>query len=293
MTESDFSVKVEIEGGAPGVDRDPDNALSRALHVPMKEGNPQEATAPVYYSGSEEKPRFRWLGALVLTDGDRVLFFPSGTLEGDFSGSGFGEGDTIDHFTLEPDWQSWHLTSAPTTDPDKKDHPDSSPTLPIGSDGYLWFGLGVADEGLLPPVRETTIIRTGIPEKDVTDKERRGRVIREATDPYDGPVIQIPEASSSAGFPYFAFVVGPPGFDLSTELRLPVPDQPKVTNHLKSDPGSADIDLAQPIRLGDETEIHVFSLWLPGALKDHVSVTCGPPFLRVEAIEERGSNREK
>lgn len=277
MSDSTFAVGVRIEGGEAGLDRDPHNPFGRALYVTMREGNPQEAVTPIYYSGPEQRPRFRRFGALVLTAGERVLFFPPGELV-EIQGS---DVRSYDHLTLAKDWKSWHLTTEPTTDPNQKDHRGDWKTHPLGSAGYHWFGLNVAQKEFLRPVRERTIIETGIPKKALDDLDRRAVAIREATDPYDGPVVTVPEPLETDRFLHFSFFIGPADFELAqVDPPLPLPDRPEVLEAVEKQRGELDFN-AEPIPLGNETKIWILSGWLPGSLQEHVSISCIPSGAKV------------
>lgn len=166
----ELSFKLNV--GHPGVDDDPLNPLSRAFQGLMKEGRPYQGHALCFYSGEERDLRNvsspQWLGIFILSAKRRIIFF-----------HGFLQAPTwvktttnrsisprtsfnLDHISLEPLRQSWHFTTANSTD-----HKRGGQARDLGQGRLSWFGLSVASENILRQVYSTTIAIFPSPPSDL------------------------------------------------------------------------------------------------------------------------------
>ena len=161
MDNIEISFKLNV--GHTGVDNDPLNPLSRAFQVPMKEGRPHQGHALCFYSGEERDlkkvPLFRWLGIFVFSPDERIIFFP-----------GFSQALTwiktttnrntctrmsfsIDHISLEPIRQSWHFTTANSTN-----HKSGGRARDLDQGRLGWFGLSVVYVPAVPCEQIVTFV---------------------------------------------------------------------------------------------------------------------------------------
>ncbi|MCK4377460.1 MAG: hypothetical protein KAV97_04515 [Actinomycetia bacterium] len=236
MDTVELSFKLNV--GHPGVDDDPLNPLSRAFQGLMKEGRPHQGHALCFYSGEERDLRNvsspRWLGIFALSAWGRIIFFP-----------GFPQAHTWiktttsritspriffnqDHISLEPLRQSWHFTTANSTD-----HKSGGRARDLGQGRLSWFGLSVASENILRQVYSTTVAIFPSPPSDLhrrithlSDKQKAAphhllRLMNGSKDRfkkgflhfyftaipkkesnYEGPVWLIPNGSPSLSKPF-------------------------------------------------------------------------------------------
>src|SRR5262249_5604011 len=147
MAVMDVDLKLTCDLGEPfiGEDNDPDNPLSRAVRILMRDGKPFRSLSLAFLRESGHAPLL-WLGAFVVTQGGRVVFFP-------------GVGTTIDRIQLAKgaelrhdrlfsfdhvslDWTRdgipFHVTTAGSTD-----HIGGPSAMPVGDDRFLWFGASI------------------------------------------------------------------------------------------------------------------------------------------------------
>jgi len=162
----------KLNEGHSGVDNDPLNPLSRAFQVLMKEGKPHQGHALCFYFDEERNLKnissLGWLGVFVLSAGKRIIFFP-----------GFSHSPTwiktttnrstsprtsfnLDRISLEPIRQSWHFTTANSTD-----HKRGGRARDLGQGRLSWFGLSVASENILRQVYSTTVAIFPSPPSDL------------------------------------------------------------------------------------------------------------------------------
>ena len=261
-----------IEQGSQGTD-DPTNPLSRAVNRLFREdGQPFPAISLCFFGDlATRMPRnspLRWLGAFVLSAGDRVIFSPGFAIspvgiqhfQGESRQPLYDDPTfTVDHVALDQDRTHWHVTTQ------SKDHYAShGRTSPLGNDRFLWFGLSVARATELRELKTKTIIYA-----PARDSERRTAVFIQARDGAEFPCASLhPEALSrfQEGFLHFVFIVGPKGFPHYDGANLafscghpllpePLPDTleqlPYRTNRLS---------------LGSVLDIQIVSMWLPGSL---------------------------
>jgi hypothetical protein len=222
----------------------------------------------------DARDTLRWLGVFVHSAGNRVLFFPgfADTFE---AVHGFKDASLVwnqpfnfDHFTLESDFLTWHITSARS-----EDHLGKPRTLDIGKDRVLWLGLSLADANVLRVVREDTQTKSDVPSSDTN---RRREALVAARDSAQFPIILLNTEHSTSfqkDFLHFAFIVGPKGFEDYSGPEFDFPDKsPFLTepfpNQLSNLPFRS-----HRIELSAAIDIQVTSFLLPGQLKIPVSFT--------------------
>jgi hypothetical protein len=162
-----------LNGGYAGIDDDPLNPLSRAFQVLMEEGRPYRGHALCFYSGEERNldnvSLLRWLGIFILSEGKRIIFFP-----GVSNPLSWIETTTnkrtlprkyinIDHISLEPLRQSWHFTTA-----NSSNHKSGGRSRDLGQGRLGWFGLSVKSENILRQVSSTTLAIFPSPPSDLS-----------------------------------------------------------------------------------------------------------------------------
>lgn len=165
----------------------------------------------------------RWLGIFVHSAGDRVLFFPGDAAPNthvravEHNSDRWNQPFKIDHLSLEPDWQSWHLTS-----PQSRDHLGKLATEKLDSERTFWFAMSVAADNLRL-ARNTTRVVADTPTGDtnrrtaVFQQSRKGAIFQMMTLHTDHQ--KIP----TNGFLHFSVVVGPPGFPVGNGDVLGLP----------------------------------------------------------------------
>lgn len=269
-------LKYKVDEGEEGVDSDPANPLSRALNQLFNAGQPLRTFANIFLtqpvSEGEENNKLRWLGTFVLSQGNRVIFFPGLTTKKDrvelYKGERLiTEQDfVIDHLSLEKDLKSWHFTS-----PQSKDHLGSIGTADLGDGRRLWFGMSFSDFSVLRLTNKITSIEARSPE---SDSERRKKVFKESIK-NDYIIQPHPNANKTflPGIFHLSVIAGPCGFNLYQEnnhgfpvgspfLQTPLPERIK------------DIPIRfHRITLSDDIELQVSIAKLPGALNAPITFT--------------------
>ena len=161
-----------LDEGHAGIDDDPLNPMSRAFQALMEEGRPHRGHALCFYSAEERNlgnvSLLRWLGIFVLSSGERIIFFPgvskplswieTTTHNHTLPRTSFN----INHISLEPIQQSWHFTTA-----NSSNHKSGGRTRDLGQGRLGWFGLSVKSENLLRKVSSTTLAIFKSPPSDL------------------------------------------------------------------------------------------------------------------------------
>ncbi len=176
------------------------SSLVRPFRLCLMEGKPPGKIIPLFY---KEGDKHYLLGSLCWTEGNRLLFFPTGDLgklvshKGqDYENSGF----YIDHITLEKDNLGVHISAK-----DKQ----SSPTLQSGkilqvNDSFLWFTLQARspnDFERAPRIHETTITGTS------DQMNRRGNYIADSQKDTEWTITYVNESLKVPHFINFEFFV--------------------------------------------------------------------------------------
>jgi hypothetical protein len=216
----DLSITWEMDHGVPGDDLDPDNPLARSLHRLLTTGKPFSRLSLAFFGNVPKDPP-RWFGSFVVSDGDRVVFFP-GLADSDrririVGTAATGRQIQLDHITLEKNLDSWHMTSRGSAD-----HLSGGTTEPLGNGALFWFGWSVADEATLRLVRRNTATEAAVPP---TDAERRTQVLEEARDGAVFPHISVSDVASvgQERFLHFSVFVGRTGFTPHQGTTLGIP----------------------------------------------------------------------
>ncbi|WP_154662512.1 hypothetical protein [Solimonas flava] len=211
----------EVDFGNPGVDDANDNPLARATDRLFRLGKPFTRLGKCFFM--EPAGIVRWLGIFVHSAGDRTLFFPGDAAPNDYIRAVEHKSDRwnqpfqIDHLSLEPDWQSWHLTSGQS-----KEHLGKLATHKLDSERTFWFGMSVAAENLRV-VKNTTRVIADTP---VSDTDRRAEVFKQSR---EGAIFQMMTLNSGhqqippEGFLHFSVIVGSPGFPIGSGEILGLP----------------------------------------------------------------------
>ncbi len=271
-----FELTYKWSLGRDGIDNDASIPLTRALRNLLENGKPQYRPACCFfdpeYSAAGSGEGVRWLGVFVQTAGDRILFFPG------FSGKNKGyhlsgkknlknNDFIIDHLTLDKGFREIHATMHIPKRPVSVGKPKS-----IGKGRYFWFGLSIQNIAGLRPVTKETIIRAEIPKADAS---RRAKLFQDIQDKSLSDLcIRLSSGSIemfSTGFLHVAVYLGPPGFSEEHWRTSPlgIPSGSKSFAILPS----ARYDLRQlPIRahkikISEQYEVQLASMWLPGSLK--------------------------
>jgi hypothetical protein len=104
----------KMEGVLAGLDDAIDNPLARVTDRLFRLGRPFSRLTKGFFVGPDGI--CRWLGIFVHSAGDRLLFFPGFAEPQSYVRAYTGDVPRwnqlfqIDHLSLEPDRQSWHIT---------------------------------------------------------------------------------------------------------------------------------------------------------------------------------------
>lgn len=266
----------QFEPGFSGIDGDVANPLSRALNTLLDEGRPVQHLALCFFGGvaeaRDQTTGPRWLGAFVVSDGGRIIFFPG------FNGVwlqrqhghaiDFRKFD-VDHFSLNSDFAAWHATSRKS-----KDHQDVGATMSLGEGRYLWMAMSVADETVLRKVRRETAVTAETPP---SDSARRASVFQTAIDQAQHLWVSLDADARPRfpeGFPHFAMIIGPKGF-ADEKVRLNFPLGPPSLKAPLGDIGGGLLLRIARLPLGPNVDLEIVSAWLPGVLQAPVIFTIG------------------
>jgi hypothetical protein len=303
---------LSLSKGSPGTDNDPDNPLSRALNRLFIEGRPFNSLALCYYGAANTSllrscfkevavrvnrrfplfarfivrlleilhvptsptPSARWLGALVHSVGNRIIFFPGFSFSLDwirtYTGSAFQAHSSfqIDHISLDEGFQRWHFT-----DPDSNDHLAAGHTESLGEGRFLWFGMSIADPTAMRELRTKITVRAPAPPSDV---ERRLRSFQEAYNRGTQHKVSLDpraKAQFENGFLHFSFIVSPARAPIYRGARHAMPfGSPFLIGELPNPMHGLPMR-AHQVRLAATITIQITAMWLPGALTVPVTFT--------------------
>lgn len=268
----DLDIEWSFDTGLDEVDEDASSPLARALRAMLAEGRPQRTLRLLFFTPNLVRPDDTfWLGALVHSEGDRVIYFPSV----DAGGFQMFHGRTadrrkafaVDHISLERDHRGWHISGI-----DARHRMAGPGTAPLEPQGRLWFGLSVARPHLLRPVRRTNRLRFRVAESDA---ERRKRLLLVARRDAVDNVVTLNGAAFDQPPPWyvqFNFAVGPTGF---------APDLQQLArwghNPTKQSPHPTEGQLRIPSRLhrvdlSPDLDVLVAAFPLPGAPTDALAL---------------------
>lgn len=260
-----------LNTGQSGVDNDPFNPLSRGLRVPMEEGRPHKSHALCFYFGEEKRlmanPFLRWLGVLVLSVGDRVIFFPGLSQAPNWiETTSYGhtsprQSFDLDHISLEPERERWHFTA-----PGSADHRAGGRAQALGQGRLSWFGLSIQSEDVLRSVLSTTVARFPAPPSDV--QRRVDHLTRAQSDaPHNSiGLLDGSKARFEQGFPHFCFTALPNSAPKYEGPNWLIPaGSPSLLDPFPTRIPDFQVRL-QRIELPGPFDIQISSMWLPGRL---------------------------
>ncbi len=256
-------------------DDDPDNVLSRAHRVPLREGRPVQRMALCFFCAtedpdSEDDPR--WFGVFTYTEGGYVVFTPGFAAARQlvaYQGKREREESfPLDHVTLEDNCERFHFSG-----PRRRDRLGSMRTQPIGDSGRLWFGLSLRDKNVLHPVSKETVVSASV---SATDTRRRIEILRLAR---EGQVDLVASLASGAKtrferwFLHFAVLVGRPDAPTYAGPELAYPHaSPFLANPLPERMEQLPIRTHQ-LRLGERVGLQILTTCLPGSTTVPVAFT--------------------
>ena len=268
----------ETELGIEGEDTAAANPLSRSLNRLFEDGQPFKRFTQCFLAQTPandlKSHKLWWFGVFVLSHGDRIIFFPG--LDKTkrhvqaYKGKhlAWDQEFNVDHFSLEKNHISWHITSQKS-----KDHLGSLPTADLGEGRRLWFGMSISTFSSLWPLSQRTSIVTSSPPSDV---DRRVRVFNEAR---EGAKFQIikphPDVNKrfEGGFSHVSVIVGPANFKIYKGENHGFP----VASPFLTEPLPERI-LEMPVRyhkvsLSNDLDMQITILKLPGSLRVPVMFT--------------------
>jgi len=201
-------------------------SLARPFRVLFEDGRPLGRINYLFFA-PPTGPHFT-LGAVVRTPADRFLFFP-GLKSRKVNWFARGEniitlttkpGELLDHFTLEPDLQNWHVTIL--TEGRKKTKTPRFRARRIGDNLVFWFALSIrSPQNLEPTPKNLEMVFRSTRE----DSERRTKLLDEARDGAIFNITQLPEGSESVGpgeFMNFEFFLDLNGTSYNGEALAPL-----------------------------------------------------------------------
>ena len=271
-----IELTLHLSHGSSGIDDDPNNPLSRALNQLIMDGRPFNALSLCFYTSADllQPQPVRWLGAIVHSTGNRIVFFPGFSFSSDwlrsYRGSALYSHSSfqVDHLSLDDGFQRWHFTT-----PGSVDHRAAGRTEDLGEGRFLWFGMSIADDAQLREMRSETIVRATAPPSDI---ERRLNRLMAAHDQgtyhaisLDPRAISQPEPS----FLHFSFIVSPPDAPIYLGERHMIPfGSPFVAGELPNPLKGLPLR-AHQVRLTQSVSTQITAMRLPGSLTVPVTYT--------------------
>lgn len=264
-------IKVRQDWGFGELSSVPDQPLPmrRALRGILEEGKPQGAARWLFFQPNLTRPEVFWLGSLLLTRANRVVFFPPSQIPAfrmfHHGSVRPGRGFDVDHVTLEPDWQSWHVTGT------NRRHRSAGPrTIPLRSGGVIWFGMNSAGPEILERVRQSNVIEFEVPDSDLV---RRKRLLEEVRAEAVDQIVSLNPLAFTMQPPWsvqFNFLIGPPGFSVTDEevARFYVGPEDLKKGEIRFQTFSRH----HRVRLTDELEVLLATFPIPGEAKDRWSL---------------------
>ena len=264
--------------GEDGEEKDDNNPLSRAVSRLFEDGQPFKRLSMCFCAENLESgqvnKRLWWLGVFIHSQADRVVFFPgfkdSAKHVHTYQGNKLRWDQILDfdHITLDRNHTYTHITG-----PKSKGHLGRLPTLDLGQNRFLWFGMSLSGLDALRLIYRRTSLVMGIPS---ADSARRIKIFNESRQDAAFQIVQLhPDAAgvASQGFLHFSFVVGPKGFEQHNGEEHCFPHgSPFLFQPLPESLSKIPIRIHR-ISLSDSIDIQVTSAWLPGKLKVPVTLT--------------------
>lgn len=264
-----IEVFLRLSHGSPSIDDDPSNPLSRALNQLLVEGGPFNSLSLCFYTPTNrpQMPSAKWLGVLVHSAGNRIIFFPGFSFSSDwlrtYRGLVFQShiAFQLDHLSLDNGFRRWHFTS-----PDSAHHLAAGHTEELGEGRYLWFGMSTASLAIMREMRTETIVRAPAPSSDV---ERRLRSFGEAHDQGSYHGISLDpgaELQFEEGFLHFSFIASPVDASIYRGERHAIPFGSPFLDGALPNPIRGLLVRAHQVRLTPTITIQITAMWLPGSL---------------------------
>lgn len=142
-----------------------DSALARPFRKFIQEGKPAGKINHVFYEDAGAKVI---LGSMCYSPGSRIIFFP-GIIERKIAWESsvvkLAKRGPLDHITLEPDLQTWHITSITNGKKDKQRLPTRIVRSVEPALDY-WFGMSVASPTVFEPEPEEFQFSFEVPHKN-------------------------------------------------------------------------------------------------------------------------------
>lgn len=269
MDNIELSFKLNV--GQPGVDDDPFNPLSRAFRRLMGEGRPHESHVLCFYFSEESElrndPMLRWLGVLVLSAGNRIIFFPGlsempnwiqTTTQGQTSAR---QSFNLDHISLEAHRQRWHFTT-----PGSSDHLEGGRTQEIGEGRLSWFGLSVASGNTLRKVSSTTVAMFPSPPSDVQRRLDHLRDTQSVAPHHSVSLMDGSRGRFEEGFPHFCFTAIPETASIYEGPNWLIPSgSPSLVDPFPRRIPDFQVRFHR-VALPGPYDVQISCMWLPGTL---------------------------
>jgi hypothetical protein len=161
-----IEVALDIPFGAPGENTSKESCLFRAFTALVDDGRPIGRINYLFVQG--QSGSFN-LGALCISSGGLLLFFPGFSLNHieelheNSEPKGPEAGVHVDHFSLEPGLERWHMTG-------NRGRIHKHRVLKIDDGLIHWFSVSLATEELLEKTLRNNQLRFPVP---ANDAERR------------------------------------------------------------------------------------------------------------------------
>lgn len=267
-----LQLTLRIDQGQAGIESSGQDPLSRAWRVLLEEGRPVEATSLCLFADNAALRNPRWLGMLVLSSADRIIFFPGLSFRPEWirTGTQAITEERIfvpEHLTLERNRRDWHFTSTGS-----EAHQAAGRARPLGEGFISWFGMTLASADSLAVLKQETQVRAAIPSSDV---DRRYGQLRPLAEHQPQHLVTLDQRAET---PYvsihFAFLVGPIGAPefVGRDLNLPFgsPFLETPLTDLRNLPARC-----HRVPLGQQYAIHIVAAALPVRLTVPVTFTTG------------------
>lgn len=251
--------------GAPGVDADSYNPLSRAGRKRLEHGRGAREPLTIALLRDENGRATRWFGVFTESEGGQLIFFPGFATEHDrVKGEGAGYSEVAlkpDHFSLSADLTATHITER------EGRHQHVFPTLPLGDARVLWFGMTIPTFHSMRILRQETDAWAQIP-KSLKAAHRRGQAFVDALNSAKKVTLTMPGAPP---FPksllHFGVAVLPAGAPPYDREEIAYPSRwdgfvyPLPRNGKLIPRACGIVGVSRRLRL------QLFTAWIPGTMR--------------------------
>ena len=157
-----FEQKFQMPGLTQGLNNSMDSSIARPFRVLVENGKNVGKVNNIFYNRKGDSKKYV-LGSLCNTsyakEKSRLLFFP-GIIGRKFlfhsEGGDIGNDLIVDHFTIEPNFKTWHYTVRKANG-DKERFSDNK-VFEIEKDLFYWFGLSMSNAEVLEPLYEKYLL---------------------------------------------------------------------------------------------------------------------------------------